>query len=101
MPKAQMAILDSRILLARLEYWPATTYDFDMSSETEELVRICESLPESKRAEVTDFARFLLDREQDERWEGALADSRPRPKLDDFVRSAMAEGSEPLDPEKL
>ena len=74
---------------------------FGMSGETEELVRICEALPESKRAQVADFARFLLDREQDERWERAIADPRPRPKLDDFVRSAMAEGSEPLDPESL
>jgi len=40
-----------------------------MSAETQELIRICESLPESKRSEVADFARFLLARQDDERWE--------------------------------
>jgi hypothetical protein len=33
-----------------------------MSSETQELIRICEQLPAAQRAEVTDFARFLLAR---------------------------------------
>jgi hypothetical protein len=31
-----------------------------MNTETQELIRICESLPEDKRA---DFARFLLARQ--------------------------------------
>jgi len=31
-----------------------------MSSETEEIIRICEALPQDKLAEVADFARFLL-----------------------------------------
>jgi hypothetical protein len=31
-----------------------------MSAETEELLRICEQLPEAKRVELADFARFLL-----------------------------------------
>jgi hypothetical protein len=33
-----------------------------MSTETLEVVRICEALPAQKRAEVADFARFLLGR---------------------------------------
>lgn len=33
-----------------------------MSTETMEIVGLCEALPAEKRAEVTDFARFLLDR---------------------------------------
>lgn len=68
-----------------------------MSTQTEELIRICEALPADKRAEVTDFAKFLLDRQGDERWEQILADPEPRPKLDAFVRQALAEGSESLD----
>ncbi len=46
-----------------------------MSTETQELLDICEQLPEAKRAEVADFARFLLARNEDaaalgvtERW---------------------------------
>jgi hypothetical protein len=32
-----------------------------MSTETLEIVTLCEALPAEKRAQVTDFARFLLD----------------------------------------
>jgi hypothetical protein len=35
-----------------------------MSSETQQLVEICERLPEAQRAEVADFARFLLAKTQ-------------------------------------
>jgi hypothetical protein len=72
-----------------------------MSTQTEELIRICEALPDDKRAEVTDFAKFLLDRQGDERWEQIIAEPKPRPKLESFVREALAEGSEPLDPDRL
>ena len=68
---------------------------------TEELISICQQLPDDQRAEVADFARFLLARHEDEAWERTIADSRPRPKLDEFVRGALAEGSEPLDADKL
>jgi hypothetical protein len=59
-----------------------------------------------ERAEVADFARFLLAKrknipDQDEAWERTIADGRRRPKLDEFVRAALAEGSEPLDPETI
>jgi hypothetical protein len=72
-----------------------------VSSETQELLSLCEQLPAAKRAEVADFARFLLAREGDERWEQIIAEDKPRPKLDEFVRAAMAEGSEPLNPEQI
>jgi hypothetical protein len=47
-----------------------------MSNETQELIRICEQLPQDKRLEVADFARSLLakngnsasQREAAERW---------------------------------
>jgi len=68
-----------------------------MSIDTQELIQICEQLPETERAEVTDFARFLLSKHDDEAWERSIANPKPRPKLDEFVRAALAEGSEPLD----
>ncbi|MGH7214035.1 MAG: hypothetical protein ACREIT_04670 [Tepidisphaeraceae bacterium] len=68
-----------------------------MSIDTQELIAICEQLPETDRAEVADFARFLLSKHDDEAWERTIADPKPRPKLDAFVRAALAEGSEPLD----
>ena len=72
-----------------------------MSTDTQELIRICEQLPEEQRAEVTDFARFLLAKREDDAWERTIADPRPRPTLDEFVRQSLAEGSVPLDPDQL
>src|SRR5579884_1637655 len=66
-----------------------------MSTETRELIDICERLPEAKRAEVANFVRFLLAQQADERWEQIVADSRPMPKLDQFLKTSKAEGSEP------
>ena len=42
-----------------------------MSTDTRELVRICEQLPEAKRLAVVDFARFLLTTNQDAAPHGA------------------------------
>jgi hypothetical protein len=72
-----------------------------MSTETEELIRICESLPEAKRAEVADFARFLLACQDDERWEQLIASPERLPQLDAFLRESAAEPSTPLDPSRL
>ncbi len=72
-----------------------------MSTETQELIRICEALPEDERAEVADFARFLLARHEDDAWERTLADGKPRPKLEEFLKQSRAEGSESLDLDRL
>ena len=72
-----------------------------MSSETQELIQICEQLPDAKRAEVADFARFLLAREGDERWEQIIAENKPLPKLEEFLKASKTEGSEPLDVDRL
>ncbi len=73
-----------------------------MSAETQEIIRICEALPDSKRDEVADFARFLLARQGDEAWERILADTTPRPRLEAFLRETAAEGGEqPLNPSRL
>lgn len=73
-----------------------------MSTGTQELIRICEALPEDKRVEVADFARFLLDRQDDERWERITAEKKPRPKLDAFMEASRAEGGEkPLDLDRM
>jgi hypothetical protein len=72
-----------------------------MSSATEELLRVCEALPADKQAEVTDFARFLLERKADAAWERMLQQDKPRPRLEQFLRESAAEGQERLDPAKL
>ena len=63
-----------------------------MSADTQELIRLCEALPEDERREVIDFARFLLDRREDDAWERAIAQTQSRPKLDEFVRQALTAG---------
>jgi len=72
-----------------------------MSTDTRELIEICEQLPAAKRAEVADFARFLLAQEGDERWERIIADPKPRPKLDEFLEQSRQEPAEPLDSNRL
>ena len=72
-----------------------------MSTETQELLRICEALPAGKRTEITDFARFLLARQDEERWEQLLASPQRRPKLDAFLRQSAAEPSTPMDFDRL
>jgi len=72
-----------------------------MSVETQELLSICEQLPEAKRAEVADFARFLLAREGDERWEQIISETNPRPKLEAFLKESAGEGAEPMDLKRL
>ena len=72
-----------------------------MSSETQDLVRICEALPKDKRTEVAAFARFLLAQQNNERWEQLLSDTRPRPKLEAFLRESATEGESPLDLRRL
>ncbi len=68
-----------------------------MSTATAEIVRLCEALPEDKRMEVMDFARFLLDRTElpgDSAWERRLSDPARRPKLEAFLEQSAAEGGD-------
>jgi hypothetical protein len=73
-----------------------------MSTDTRELIEICEQLPAAKRTEVADFARFLLAQQADQRWEQIIDDPKPRPKLDEFLKQSRAEASaEPMDTDRL
>ena len=72
-----------------------------MSTETKEIIDICEALPPEKQSAVAEFARFLLSRGDDERWEKLLAHPERRPKLDAFVRESAAEPDEPMDFQRL
>jgi hypothetical protein len=72
-----------------------------MSTQTRDLIEICEKLPEAKQVEVADFARFLLAQQGDEGWEQIVAEAKARPKLQEFLKASKSEGSQPLDPEQL
>jgi hypothetical protein len=68
---------------------------------TLEIVELCEALPPEKREEVADFARFLLARQEDLRWDGLIDDSTPRPRLEAFLRESAAETPEAFDLRRL
>jgi hypothetical protein len=83
-----------------IEFFLVCRYQTGMSV-TEEIIEACKVLPEDKQAELVDFARFLLARQDDAAWERALGDSRKRSRLESFLRESAAEGDEPMDPSRL
>jgi len=85
----------------KLELCPVCGYQIAMSRTTQEIIEVCEALPADKQAELADFARFLLARQDDEAWERQLASVKVRPRLDAFLHDSAAEGDEPLDPNRL
>jgi len=72
-----------------------------MSTVADDIIHVFNALPKDKQAELADFARFLLARQDDEVWDRLLADPRPRPRLDAFLRESAGEGDEPLDQSRL
>lgn len=67
----------------------------------EEIIALCKAPTADKQAELADFARFLLARQDDEVWECRLNSPQSRPRLDAFLRGSNAEVDEPLDPKRL
>lgn len=72
-----------------------------MTKSIQEIAEICESLPEGRQAEVADFARFLLAREEEQAWEKEWETVKSRPRLEEFLRASATEGDEPLDSSRL
>ena len=72
-----------------------------MSTATQEIIRVCETLPPEKQLEVADFARFLLAQQGDEAWERLLNSTQPRPKLELFLRESAKEAEEPMNLDRL
>ena len=64
-----------------------------------EIIKELPKLSEAERHAV--FNKLCELAEGDQRWEEIIDDERPHPKLDTFVEKARAEGSEPLDLNKL
>ncbi len=72
-----------------------------MSVEAVEFIEIFEALHVEKKIEVTDFARFLFEKSEDNRWEQIINGEKARIKLEEYARICEEEPSEPLDLEKL
>jgi hypothetical protein len=71
-----------------------------MSLEAVEFIEIFDALLVEKN-EVTDFARFLFEKSEDNRWEQIINGEKARMKLEEYVRICEEEDSEPLELEKL
>ena len=72
-----------------------------MSVEAVEFIEIFEALPVEKKIQVIDFARFLFEKAEDNRWEQIINGEKARIKLEEYARICEQEHSEPLDLEKL
>ena len=69
------------------------------------------SLPPDKQSAVLDFVLSIkesavstsasTEEDGDAAWERIIADPRPRPKLDAFLKAARKQGSEPMDFDRL
>jgi hypothetical protein len=64
-----------------------------------EIIEELPKLTEAERRAVYDKLCELA--EGDQRWEKIINDERSRPKLESFIERARAEGSEPMDLDKL
>jgi len=58
-------------------------------------------LPVEKKIEVTDFARFLFEKSEDNRWEQIINGEKARIKLEEYARICEEEDAEPLELEKM
>ena len=65
-----------------------------------EIIKELPKLTEAERQAVLDKLRELAQVD-DDRWEEIINDPTPRPKLRVFIERAIAEGSEPLDLNRL
>ena len=72
-----------------------------MSVEAVEFIEIFEALPVEKKIEVTDFARFLFEKSEDNRWEKIINGEKARIKLEEYARICEEEDAEPLELEKM
>ena len=72
-----------------------------MSIEAVEFIEIFEALPVEKKIEVTDFARFLFEKSEDNRWEQIINGEKARIKLEEYARICEEEDAEPLELEKM
>ncbi len=76
-----------------------------MTKLAEEAARLVEMLPEDKAQALLEYARYLVEKADEEEWERKFTDPRYRPKLtglmEEVEREIAAGQAEPLDAEHL
>ena len=73
---------------------------YDLTVSASEIIQELPKLSDAERQAVLDKLRELAQVD-DDRWEEIINEPTPRPKLHVFMEKARAEGSEPLDLDKL
>jgi hypothetical protein len=80
-------------------------YNGVMTKLAQEAARLVEMLPEDKAQALLDYARYLVERADEEEWERKFSDAKYRPKLtalmEQVEREIAAGRTESLDPERL
>jgi hypothetical protein len=69
---------------------------YDLTVSASEIIQELPKLSDAERQAVLDKLRELAQVD-DDRWEEIINEPTPRPKLQAFIEQATAEGSEPLD----
>ena len=69
---------------------------YDLAVSASEIIQQLPKLSDAERQAVLDKLRELAQVD-DDRWEEIINEPTPRPKLQAFIEQATAEGSEPLD----
>ena len=69
---------------------------YDLTVSASEIIQQLPKLNDAERQAVLDKLRELAQVDGD-RWEEIINEPTPRPKLQAFIEQATAEGSEPLD----
>ena len=89
-----------RLLIEKVsgKLWPdkLLTEGYNFTVSASDIIKELPKLSEAERRAVLDKLREL-EQVDDDRWEEIINEPTPRPKLRAFVEQAIAEGSEPLD----
>jgi hypothetical protein len=76
-----------------------------MTKLAQEAAQLVEMLPEDKAQALVDYARYLVEKADDEEWERKFSDPKYRPKLtalmEQVEREIAAGRTELLDPDRL
>jgi hypothetical protein len=76
-----------------------------MTKLAEEAAQLIEMLPDDKAQALLEFARYLVDKADEEEWQKRFSDPTYRPKLaamlEEVEREIAAGRTEPLDPKRL
>ena len=76
-----------------------------MTALTKETLSLMDALPADKAQALLEYARYLIEKADEEAWDRKFADPKYRPKLQAMMEEAEREiaagKTEPLDPRRM